>query len=198
MTDFKNFVGIFENAYSLEYCKSAIDNFEVAAKNGFGYTRQQADSMPKTKKDDVAMFSHSFSKEQDMYAYSLSQDIGRTFNDEFWGKHYRKYADHFSVLDEASQHAIYVNKIQKTLVGGGYHLWHFESMSRDTASRVLTYILYLNDVEEGGETEFLYYPMRVKPKAGTLVIFPSGLTHTHRGNPPISNDKYIITGWTEF
>ena len=26
-------------------------------------------------------------------------------------------------------------------------------------------------------------------------IFPAGFMHTHRGNPPISNDKYILTGW---
>ena len=40
--------------------------------------------------------------------------------------------------------------------------------------------------------------LRVKPKQGTLVIWPAAFTHTHRGNPPLSNDKYIVTGWTEF
>ena len=59
-------------------------------------------------------------------------------------------------------------------------------------------MLYLNDVKEGGETEFLYQHKRYQPKEGTLLIFPAGFTHTHRGNPPISNDKYIVTGWLEF
>jgi hypothetical protein len=59
-------------------------------------------------------------------------------------------------------------------------------------------MLYLNDVEDGGETEFLYQRMRVKPKQGTLLIWPAGFTHTHRGNPPLSNNKYVITGWSEF
>jgi hypothetical protein len=53
-------------------------------------------------------------------------------------------------------------------------------------------------VEEGGETEFLYLSQRVKPKTGRLVIFPSGYVHTHRGNPPLSGEKYIMTGWIEF
>jgi hypothetical protein len=53
-------------------------------------------------------------------------------------------------------------------------------------------------VQEGGETEFLYQHMRVKPEQGTLVIWPAAFTHTHRGNPPLSNEKYIVTGWTEF
>ena len=54
------------------------------------------------------------------------------------------------------------------------------------------------DRDEGGETEFLYQSMRVKPKQGTLLIWPAAFTHTHRGNPPLSNEKYIVTGWTEF
>lgn len=49
-----------------------------------------------------------------------------------------------------------------------------------------------------GETEFLYYPRRIKPKQGTLIVFPGAFTHAHRGNPPLSGDKYIITGWIEF
>ena len=57
---------------------------------------------------------------------------------------------------------------------------------------------YLNDVEEGGETEFLYQSRRIKPKQGTMVICPSSFTHTHRGNPPLKGDKYMINGWIEF
>ena len=56
-------------------------------------------------------------------------------------------------------------------------------------------MLYLNDIDEGGETEFLYQHKRVPPKAGTIVIWPTGFSHTHRGNPPLSNTKYIVTGW---
>jgi len=39
--------------------------------------------------------------------------------------------------------------------------------------------------------------MRVKPKKGRLILFPAGFTHTHRGNPPLDGEKYIITGWVE-
>jgi hypothetical protein len=61
----------------------------------------------------------------------------------------------------------------------------------------MAFILYLNDVEDGGETEFLYYHKRIKPKQGTLILFPAGYTHTHRGNPPLKGSKYILTGWVE-
>jgi hypothetical protein len=77
------------------------------------------------------------------------------------------------------------------------HNWHSENSNRHVQNRLLAYTLYLNDVDEGGETEFLYYHKRLKPKAGTLAIWPAGFAHTHRGNPPLSNEKYIITGWVE-
>ena len=59
-------------------------------------------------------------------------------------------------------------------------------------------MFYLNDVQEGGETEFFYQDLKIKPKKGTMVIAPAGFTHTHRGNKPISNDKYILTSWVLF
>ena len=65
-------------------------------------------------------------------------------------------------------------------------------------SEKLTFILYLNDIEEGGETEFLYYSKRIKAEKGKLIMWPAGFTHTHRGNPPLTDVKYILTGWLEF
>jgi hypothetical protein len=121
-----------------------------------------------------------------------------SFNELFWGKYYTIYEQEYSALKDSGRHTNYTFKVQKTKIGGGYHVWHYESGSREHSNRLLTWILYLNDVHEGGETEFLYQHMRVKPEQGTLVIWPAAFTHTHRGNPPLSNEKYIVTGWTEF
>lgn len=60
-------------------------------------------------------------------------------------------------------------------------------------TRHLTYLYYLNDVQDGGETIFMN--CKIKPKKGRLLIFPSTWTYIHGGNIPISNDKYILTGW---
>ncbi len=89
-------------------------------------------------------------------------------------------------------------KWQHTPVSGGYYQWHCEQGQGTSANRLLVWSIYLNDVEEGGETEFLYQGLRFKPRQGDLLMWPSGLTHPHRGNPPYSNDKYIITGWIEW
>ena len=46
-----------------------------------------------------------------------------------------------------------------------------------------------------GETEFLYQRKRFQPKKGTVVIWPAGMTHVHKGNTVLTTDKYILTGW---
>ena len=89
-------------------------------------------------------------------------------------------------------------KLQKTPPGGGYHVWHCENNSMSSSARCITWMMYLNDITDGGETEFLYQSMRVQPTAGTVVLWPSQYTHMHRGNPPLSEDKYILTGWTYY
>tara|TARA_R110002153_G_C13090197_1_gene475398 strand:- start:61 stop:639 length:579 start_codon:yes stop_codon:yes gene_type:complete len=88
--------------------------------------------------------------------------------------------------------------IQRTRPSEGYHVWHCERQNMASSSRVLSWILYLNDIEDGGETEFLYHSKRIKPEAGTLLVFPAGFTHAHRGNPPLIDDKFIVTGWNRY
>src|SRR5688500_14100226 len=73
--------------------------------------------------------------------------------------------------------------MQKYRAGsGGYHHFHSEIFPKDPSCeqlhRVLLWMYYLNDVEEGGETEFYYQDRLVQPKAGRLVIAPAGFTHT--------------------
>ena len=82
----------------------------------------------------------------------------------------------------------HLSRVQENGVGG-------EPVNSLTKRRFLVWSIFLNDVEEGGELEFLNYPVRVKPKKGSMVLFPPYFTHLHRGNPPISNNKYIATGW---
>lgn len=63
------------------------------------------------------------------------------------------------------------------------------------ANRVISALLYLNDVEEGGETEFLFFNEAVKPVAGRLVIFPSNYAYTHVAHPPTKGIKYSAAAW---
>ena len=189
--DLINFIGIFRNAFTKEFCEEIISQYESMILSGHGQTRFQSHRDPRTHKDDTQLFT------DDVVSVPLRK-VTREFNELFWNKFFPIYEQEYSTIKEAGRHANYAFKVQKTKIGGGYHVWHFESGNREVSNRFLTWILYLNDVREGGETEFLYQAMRIKPEQGTLVIWPASFTHTHRGNPPLSNEKYIVTGWTEF
>jgi hypothetical protein len=92
-----------------------------------------------------------------------------------------------------------VTKIQYYPPGGGFYCWHTERMSRlpEFSKRHLVYMTYLNEVKNGGETEFFHQNLKIKPEKGLTIIWPADWTFTHRG---ISTDeeKYIVTGWFSF
>ncbi|TQV72234.1 2OG-Fe(II) oxygenase [Aliikangiella marina] len=95
--------------------------------------------------------------------------------------------------------------MQKYFKGkGGYHHWHSEHYPHPTdpgqksLHRVLLWLIYLNDIEEGGETDFFYQNAKVKPTKGSIVVAPCGFTHTHRGSIPVSSDKYVLASWVMY
>jgi hypothetical protein len=191
---YDNFIGVYDNAVSDKFCDDLITYYDWCAKNNRTFKRPESETV---KKDDSTVLNPTSAEEISFSFPNISNFIGE-FNDAFWNVCYKEYLEKYGVLAEYSQHTIYTYKIQKTVPCGGYHIWHSEHGSKQFSDRLGVYILYLNDVEEGGETEFLYYSKRVAPKKGRLVIFPPNYPWAHRGNPPLSGDKYILTGWTEF
>jgi hypothetical protein len=87
--------------------------------------------------------------------------------------------------------------IQKYEKQEGKYIYHndFHVDFSQEKYRVLTYLWYLNDVHDGGETEFWGGDFNIKPETGKLILFPACWSYPHRGKMPISNNKYIITGW---
>ena len=75
---------------------------------------------------------------------------------------------------------------------GDYFHWHVDRQASQSWVRTIALIWYLNDVEEGGETEFIY-GRSIKPEKGKLLMFPACWTYPHRGLSPRNGDKYIIT-----
>lgn len=78
----------------------------------------------------------------------------------------------------------------------GQYIYHndFNVDYTEKKYRFLTFMWYLNDVEEGGETEF-FGKYKIKPEVGKIVLFPASWTYPHCGLVPRSGDKYIVTGW---
>lgn len=63
-------------------------------------------------------------------------------------------------------------------------------------NRIISALVYLNDVTDGGATEFIYQGVSVSPRAGRLVIFPSNYAYAHAAHPPNSGVKYSAAFWT--
>jgi len=78
----------------------------------------------------------------------------------------------------------------------------FKTYCEWMGQRTWTTMIYLNDVEYGGETYFKYLNLKIKPKKGLLIAwnnlysngFPNYKT-MHEALPPIKGSKYIITKW---
>ena len=79
--------------------------------------------------------------------------------------------------------------------GQHFQQMHTERSNLQTLHRVLAWMTYLNDVDEGGETYFSHYDINIKPKTGLTIIWPAEWTHAHRGNILLGESKYMLTGW---
>lgn len=192
----ENFIGVFDNAFSDGLCERYIEYYKDLEKNNLIYDRQQYRHQI-FKKHQIDDNSYDTVTANFFYETKINY-ISHEFSSVFWENIYRPYSEKFSILQDFDAHQIFDVKLQKTFPGQGYHLWHSEVSGRLNSNRLLAFSMFLNTVEEGGETEFLYLKKRFSPIKNRMLLWPAGFTHTHRGNPPISGDKYIITGWVEF
>ena len=183
MIDKANALTIFEGRASDELCDGLIELIKSVEKtNPSTIVNSEEHYGGSHYRKDFALFLQDINDD-------LSTQVNQILNDCLI-----KYTNIFGVLKNTGLRSIQ-QKLQYTPVGGGYHIWHYENDSMQVANRILTWTIYLNDVEEGGETEFLYKSKRIKSRKGNICIFPASFDYAHRGNPPISGDKYILTGW---
>jgi len=185
-----NFIGTYDNYITADECNKAIKLFEAHHKFNRTVNRMEGEQTPVTMKQDQQYFATPYTL--DIWWKELKSLI---FNFDMAWNH---YAQQTGALDAyGSKELLYTDmKIQKTLPTEGYHVWHIEhGKGSGNEQRAFVFGVYLNDVEEGGETEFLHFSKRVKPKQGRIVIWPAGFPYLHRGNPPLKGEKYLLTSW---
>jgi len=190
----KSFIKVYDDLIRPEDCDVAVEFFKEENKFQKTFTRVQAEGASFTFKSDTSAEING-DNYKDVFAKGPKlKSLFVNLNNAL-----RVYTSETKILEHVACPEIHwePSKIQRTLPGGGYHVWHVEKSgtSLDQLKRVLAYTLYLNDVEEGGETEFLIQNMRVKPKKGRVCFFPAHFPYLHRGNPPLSEEKYIMTSW---
>jgi hypothetical protein len=179
-----DFIEVYENIVPPELCDDVIASYERVAKEEPERMRAGHTQLPAGK-----MFRED-------YSFQLEEVDDRSSSSifDFLDDVVHQYQEKYAILNGISYTTMRL-KIQKTPVGGGYHGWHCETMTPSSSNRLIVWTIYLNDIEEGGETEFLYQNKRIKSTKGSICLFPASYTHAHRGNPPLSNEKYILTGW---
>lgn len=191
--EYKEFIGIYRDVYPEGYCQHLINEFERLVNSGAGVNRQRGEGALKHNKNDMQLGLN--------FGVHTAADFNgapatRVFFDGLQ-RCYDQYTDQFSVLKDGNITGTAM-KMQRTDPGGGYHVWHAEQGNKEHAERVLVYMLYLNDIGEqaGGETEFLYQRLRLRPETNTMILWPAAYTHAHRGNTVLGDQsKYIVTGW---
>lgn len=68
---------------------------------------------------------------------------------------------------------------------------HVDSYDQLGVEPVMSAVVYLNDDYEGGELNFPEQNVTIKPKAGSIIVFPSTAPFYHQSLPVISGVKYI-------
>lgn len=178
-----DFIGIYKNAAPDDYCQRMIERWEELDLTTASWKGEESNLSVQNRKD----FSFMYEREDEV----LARETNKILNDSLV-----KYIDAHPSLGMQSFYSRQV-KVQKTPPKGGFHLWHSEHANTEQAvARCLTWTIYLNDIKNGeGEIEFLEFGKKLQPEKGMIVFFPASWTHTHRGNPVYSQDKYIATGW---
>ncbi len=184
-----NFIGVYDNYITKEECNKAIKLYEDQNKFNNTINRIGFENASILDKQDQQFFAST--NTMDVWWETLKPII---VNFDIAWNH---YIQNTGAKDSYNVPFHYTTlKIQKTLPTEGYHLWHIEhGKGWDQEPRAFVFSIYLNDVEEGGETEFLHFSKRVKPKTGRIVIWPAAFPYVHRGNSPLLGEKYIITSW---
>lgn len=222
-----DFIEIYDNAMPDKLCNKILDKFEksnlkqpgstgqgvfTTKKNSTDLTISYHEDWKELEKEILDLTFKYFAQYVRKYYFLLTGALTLTLQDPRNGQPIHITPEVISALGDDTlkdlvstvYHSGTIN-VQKYNKGvGGYHHWHSEiypkagDPDRSALHRVVLFMFYLNNVEEGGETEFFYYQKKCKPTKGQMVIAPAGFTHTHKGHVPVSNDKYIITSWILF
>ena len=192
---------INDNSLSSELCRDIIKMFEEETGKYEGVTFKGLDKNIKDTTDFIIPENNQkWNRLNNLLNREIQNNI-KTYLDrlndkiDFENKNQNTSLRKYKIFENTKfLHQNYM--IQRYLKGKGKYIYHndFSVDSKNNSYRAITYLWYLNDVEEGGETVF-FGDYKIKPKMGKLLFFPASWCYPHTGKMPLSSNKYIITGW---
>ena len=132
----------------------------------------------------------------DLVIYKNNQDTEITEYLKYLQTVLNLYIKKYPELNTNQRFEFYRANIQKYPKKGGFKVWHHERSSLFSSRRILVFMTYLNNIDNGG-TKFKYQKIVTPSKKGLTLIWPTDFTHTHKGEI-VDKEKMIITGWFEY
>jgi len=187
----KNFIIHRKGVVSAEDCKKVISFFESRKDLQFpGFVGGEGFLDSSKKKDTEIECGH----------HLLSTEFSYLGNPLFEG--IEVYKKQYPFVKEISAWGLEeIFKIQRYNPMEGYFILHCENegaWNTNVSKRFLAWMIYLNDVKEGGYTEFPSQNKKFQPRRGDILIWPAYFTHPHRGIVSKTQTKYIVTGWLSY
>ena len=190
-------IGIYPKAFSNELCDTLMKMYDTALTTGNTFGGMTGIGVDKTIKNsvDFDLIKHSNTNPA---VLSTSNEVYKIFNDCI-----KKYITSFPHQDQVPGMSNFIEpttfaslQVQRYTKGTGhYNAWHHEGGTFKMSRRFFALRVYLNDVEEGGETEMLYTGQKIKPEKGLTIVWPVDWTFVHKGITSPTQDKYVVTGW---
>ena len=184
-----NFIGAW-NIENDVLCKEIIDFFE----ENIGLQKSGRSALGRDftikKSTDIAIYPNSLKDQKYECFNNYIKELYKCYSD---------YQNQWPFLKEMLKNInIGTFNIQKYLPGGHFSKMHTERASTANVHRIFAWMTYLNNVDDGGTTNFSHYGIKIKPEIGKTLIWPAEWTHAHNGEIVNSGTKYIITGWMNF
>ena len=195
----KDFILHRKNALSSTECKNIIDFFESNKDLHINPEYPPRDGIPMGSGTlKVMPTPPSIRKCTEMYLREspINEFLGKGLNECL-----EDYKKDYPFVEKLGRWSCFNTfKVQKYNPGEGYFALHCENDHVDGQAeyRVLGWMFYLNNVYDGGYTEFTNQEKKFQPREGDCLIWPAYFTHTHKGIVSKTETKYIVTGWFSY
>ncbi len=181
MTELSNFVRWYDNAMPADVCDKMIEAFENSPGSQIANGANARAGL-----EESAWTEIDITKLSDRASQEYVTDLIVSYK--------KRYEQDCGISPELPLPSALAPLVLKRYRSGEAEQFqpHFDSI-REVCNRYLVFLWYVNDVAEGGETEFVDLDIKVKPVKGRLLIFPPYWMYRHAGLQPTSNDKYILS-----
>ena len=176
-------IKVYDNAAPAALCEQVMSLFEISDHRYVG----KPGSGISDKKNVTELY---IDPHLDTFS-AIDQQLFAIFSD-----YAQQYFSHFDWFNPRYRDVGYF--VKKYAKGQGHFDTHVDVSVAKNAKRMLVMILYLNDVLEGGETEFVHTGHQVKPRQGRLLLFPPMWMYPHKSKLTLSGDKYTLNTFLEF